>query len=246
MRVHMIMQGKGGVGKTLASTLLAQYFTEKNKKIVCFDTDPVNTSFAGYRSLNVKVLELMENEEIKSRNFDNLIEDIANSDADEIIVDNGASSFVPLSLYLIDNDIPSVLADMNIEICLHSIIAGSQALLDCINGFNALIKNFTKNGKPDNLSFYVWLNTFQGSIEIENKNFYEMKCFKNNQDSIKAVLELPELKKDTFGADFTEILKNKQTFKEGYGDMTKPIMVRQRLKNLEKKMFGILEESGLC
>ena len=29
----MIMQGKGGVGKTLASTLLAQYFTEKNKKI---------------------------------------------------------------------------------------------------------------------------------------------------------------------------------------------------------------------
>ena len=100
--------------------------------------------------------------------------------------------------------------------------------------------------KPDNLSFYVWLNTFQGAIEIENKNFYEMKCFKNNQDSIKAVFELPELKKDTFGADFTEILKNKQTFKEGYGDMTKPIMVRQRLKNLEKKMFGILEESGLC
>ena len=35
MRVHMIMQGKGGVGKTLASTLLAQYFTDKNKKIVC-------------------------------------------------------------------------------------------------------------------------------------------------------------------------------------------------------------------
>ena len=77
-------------------------------------------------------------------------------------------------------------------------------------------------------------------------HFYEMKCFKNNQESIKAVFELPELKKDTFGADFTEILKNKQTFKEGYGDMTKPIMVRQRLKNLEKKMFGILEESGLC
>ncbi|WP_031578382.1 AAA family ATPase [Ruminobacter sp. RM87] len=245
MRVHMIMQGKGGVGKTLASTLLAQYFLAHEKKIACFDTDPVNTSFAGYRSLNVKVLELMQDDEIKPRNFDNLIEDIANSDADEIIVDNGASSFVPLSLYLIDNDIPSVLADMDVEICLHSIIAGSQALLDCINGFNALIKNFTKNGKPENLGFYVWLNTFQGAIQIENKNFFEMKCYKNNHESIKAVLELPELKKDTFGADFTEILKNKQTFSEGYSDMSKPIMVRQRLKNLEKKLFKVLEEGGL-
>lgn len=245
MRVHMVMQGKGGVGKTLVSTLLAQYFLSRGKKISCFDTDPVNTSFAGYRSLNVKVLELMEDDEIKPRNFDTLIEDIANSDADEIIVDNGASSFVPLSLYLIDNDIASVLADMNIEICLHSIIAGSQALLDCINGFNALIKNMTKNGKPDNLCFFVWLNTFQGAIQIENKNFFEMKCYKNNSDSIKAVLELPELKKDTFGADFTEILKNKQTFSEGYSDTTKNIMVRQRLKNLEKKLFKVIEEGGL-
>ena len=57
--------------------------------------------------------------------------------------------------------------------------------------------------------------------------------------------ELPELKKDTFGADFTEILKNKQTFSEGYSDMSKPIMVRQRLKNLEKKLFKVLEEGGL-
>lgn len=72
-----------------------------------------------------------------------------------------------------------------------------------------------------------------------------MKCYKNNHESIKAVLELPELKKDTFGADFTEILKNKQTFSEGYSDMSKPIMVRQRLKNLEKKLFKVLEEGGL-
>ena len=70
MRVHLIMQGKGGVGKTLASTLLAQYFLAHEKKIACFDTDPVNTSFAGYRSLNVKVLELMQDDEIKPRNFD--------------------------------------------------------------------------------------------------------------------------------------------------------------------------------
>lgn len=38
---HMIVQGKGGVGKSFASMILAQYMKEAAaNEVFCFDTDP--------------------------------------------------------------------------------------------------------------------------------------------------------------------------------------------------------------
>ena len=37
--VHLILQGKGGVGKSLVAAILVQYFREKQKVVQCFDTD---------------------------------------------------------------------------------------------------------------------------------------------------------------------------------------------------------------
>jgi ectoine hydroxylase-related dioxygenase (phytanoyl-CoA dioxygenase family) len=54
----------------------------------------------GYQHLNVTKLDILDGDEINSRHFDELIELIATADTD-IIVDNGASSFVPMSHYLI-------------------------------------------------------------------------------------------------------------------------------------------------
>ena len=40
MTIHFTLQGKGGVGKTLVSNLLAQHQISKKTKLVCIDTDP--------------------------------------------------------------------------------------------------------------------------------------------------------------------------------------------------------------
>ena len=45
--VHMILQGKGGVGKSFIASLLAQHKIADHKSILCIDTDPVNATFAG-------------------------------------------------------------------------------------------------------------------------------------------------------------------------------------------------------
>lgn len=250
MRVHLIMQGKGGVGKTLISALISQYFLSQNKKILCIDTDPVNTTFAGYKTLDVKVIGLMEDNTIKPRNFDNLIEAIAHSEADDIVVDNGASSFVPLAHYLLNNNIPELFRDMNIELCIHTVIVGSQGLLDCINGFDALVRNFIRNNDTENQEsskpkLYVWLNHYFGPIEAEGKQFFDMKCFQNNSEYITQVLQIPTMEAETYGLDFTEILQNKVTFKEAYQNENLTIMNRQRLKNLEKKLFKIIADGEL-
>src|SRR4051812_12685787 len=114
-KIHVILQGKGGVGKSVAAAFLAQYKISKGQELVCVDTDPVNATFHGYKALNVRRLQIMEADEIDPRNFDALVEIIAASTGD-VIVDNGASSFVPLSHFLISNRVPELLTEMGHEL----------------------------------------------------------------------------------------------------------------------------------
>ena len=87
-KIHTTLQGKGGVGKSLIATTIAQYKVNKGQIPLCIDTDPVNASFAGFKVLNVKRLEILEGDEINTRNFDMLIEMIAAS-PDDVVIDNG-------------------------------------------------------------------------------------------------------------------------------------------------------------
>ena len=81
-KIHTTLQGKGGVGKSLIATTIAQYKVEKGQTPLCIDTDPVNASFAGFRSLGVKRLDILKGDEINTRNFDTLIEMIATASDD--------------------------------------------------------------------------------------------------------------------------------------------------------------------
>ena len=49
--VHLILQGKGGVGKSFIAALLAQYLQEKGVAVRCFDADPVNSTLASFPAL---------------------------------------------------------------------------------------------------------------------------------------------------------------------------------------------------
>ena len=74
-KLHLIMQGKGGVGKTFAAVVLSQYLKSLGKDIICVDTDPVNRAFAGYAALNVVATELVAGTKILPAKFDELILD---------------------------------------------------------------------------------------------------------------------------------------------------------------------------
>jgi MinD-like ATPase involved in chromosome partitioning or flagellar assembly len=107
-RIHMMLQGKGGVGKSVIAATLAQYLESKGQKPLCIDTDPVNATFHGYKALDVQRLQIMEDDEINPRRFDALVDLMARS-SDAVVIDNGASSFVPLSHFLISNEVPALL-----------------------------------------------------------------------------------------------------------------------------------------
>ncbi len=73
-KIHMVLQGKGGVGKSMIAATLAQYKTGKGAKPLCIDTDPVNSTFEGYKALSVSRLDIMDGDEINTRTFDALVE----------------------------------------------------------------------------------------------------------------------------------------------------------------------------
>jgi len=234
-KIHMILQGKGGVGKSFISSTLAQHKIAKGKNPLCIDTDPVNATFYGFKQLNVKQINVMNQDEIDPRKFDDLIELIAKTEND-VIIDNGASTFVPMSHYLISNQIPTLLLDMGHELVVHTVITGSQALLDTLNGFVQLIKQF-----PKEALFVVWLNPYWGEITMHGKQFEEMKAYLDHKHRVSAIIRIPHYKPETFGKDLREILQAKSTFDEALKNNTLPVMVRQRLTIIRRQLFTNIE-----
>ncbi len=238
-KIHMVLQGKGGVGKSLIAAILAQYNVSKGKQPLCIDTDPVNATFHGFKALKVKRLQIMDGDEINPRHFDSLVELIAPSTVD-VIIDNGASSFVPLSHYLISNQVPALLQEMGHELVVHTVITGSQALTDTVNGFAQLATQF-----PAESSFIVWLNPYWGAIEYEGKSFEQMKAYINNKSRVMAIIKMPTLKEETYGRDLADMLQEHLTFDEALANSALTIMTRQRLKIVKSALFAQLDNSAV-
>ena len=233
--IHLILQGKGGVGKSFIAAILAQYKQSKDQNPLCIDTDPINATFYGYKSLGVRRLQIMQGDEINPRNFDALVELIAPSKND-VIIDNGASSFVPLAHYLISNQVPALLVEMGHSLIVHTVITGGQALLDTVSGFAQVITQFSAE-----TMFVVWLNPYWGPIEHEGKSFEQMKAYLANKSRVAALVQIPALKEDTFGRDLSEMLQARLTFDEALAMESLTIMTRQRLKIVKTQLFAQLE-----
>lgn len=236
-KIHVILQGKGGVGKSVAAAFLAQYKAEKGQELSCIDTDPVNATFHGYKALDVKRLRIMEADEIDPRSFDTLVELIAASRGD-VIIDNGASSFVPLSHFLVSNQVPALLTEMGHELVVHTVVTGGQALLDTVSGFSQLVSQF-----PAEALFVVWLNPYWGPIEHEGKSFEQMKAYTTNKGRVSAIIQIPALKKETYGRDLGDMLQARLTFDEALAMPSLTIMTRQRLKIIKGQIFGQLDQA---
>lgn len=238
-KIHMVLQGKGGVGKSFVAAMIAQYKVSKGQAPLCIDTDPVNSTFHGYKALNVVRLRLLNGEEIDSRNFDALIELVAETKSD-VVVDNGAVSFMPMAHYLLINDVAATFERFGHELVIHTVITGGQALSDTVNGFAQLVKKFAGEAQ-----FVIWLNPYWGPIEHAGLAFEEMKAYRANRNRIAAIVQIPTLKHETFGRDLREMLEERLTFDEALAMPSRTIMTRQRLKMVQRDLFGEIDTAAV-
>ncbi len=233
--VHFILQGKGGVGKSFAAALLAQYQKDAGRAQGLVDTDPVNSTFYGYTALGAERIELMEEGTLNERRFDQVIERILEEDQ-SFVIDNGAASFIPLSSYLLENDVIQLLLDSGRRVMIHTVVTGGQAMMDTLNGFNTLASQL-----PEGAELIVWLNEFFGPIEADGKQFEEMKVYKQYKDKVKGLIRIHRQTSATFGTDVQLMLENKLTFDEVATSGQFGLMAQQRLKTVRKQIWSQLE-----
>jgi len=235
--IHLTLQGKGGVGKSLVAAILAQFFKNSGRDVSCIDTDPVNRTFAQYAALGADRLQLRdEHNRIDQRSFDVLMERFLTQDGATFVVDNGASTFLPLWHYLLENNALDYLRGNGRKVYVHTVITGGQALVDTLNGFHELAQTTQER------NIVVWVNEYFGRVEADGKKLTEMAAFRDNAEKVCGAVVLAKRNQDTFGRDLEEMIAAKLTFKEAINDGKLPIMAKQRLKLVQRDIFEQLEK----
>jgi len=95
--VHLVLQGKGGIGKSVVASWLAEFLISRGQPVRCIDGDPVNRSLGQYKALAAEKLDLVNQEGLLQRaRYDALMERFMTEDA-VFLVDSGATAFTKSS-----------------------------------------------------------------------------------------------------------------------------------------------------
>lgn len=234
--VHLVLQGKGGVGKSLAAALIAQHRRGQGRRLLCIDADPLNRTLSGYRSFadDLFELDLMCEEGIAPAAFDRMMDRIADHDGD-VVVDTGASAFLPLSLYIVENDAAAALQDLGHQVTVHTVVTGGQAMADTLNGFEAIVEQF-----PEGIEVVVWVNEFFGAVERDGKAFTELAAYQRLRSRVHGMVTIRQ-GSELFARDFKALLEARQTFAEALDDTSHAWMSRVRMKKIRDGIFDQLD-----
>lgn len=137
MSIHFIMQGQGvalqpqmlricAVFASLTSSANKPHFPRIVAFFKALGAAPINLSLSKYKSLNVKTIDIMDGDEIDPGRFDQLIHHIAESPPEhQMVVDIGASCFVPLCSYMKQRHAFEVIQSLGFNSYIHTLISRS-------------------------------------------------------------------------------------------------------------------------
>ena len=131
---------KGGVGKSVTARVLAQYFIDKGRAFTGFDTDRSHTSFTRFYAdyASPVVVDTYEGLDMIVGEFE---EPSTDGKTPSVIVDLAAQTAAPLSRWIRDSDLISLMAEMGVTVNFwHLADAGKDSveLLDrLINTYGA-------------------------------------------------------------------------------------------------------------
>jgi hypothetical protein len=232
--VHISLQGKGGVGKSFIASILTQYFISKGQNVNAIDADPVNQTLAEYSGLSVNRLNLLKEGSVDQREFDLLMERFL-TESGTFVVDTGASTFIPLWHYILENQALDYLRERGKRVFVHSVITGGQSLNDTLAGFEQLAE--TTRGK----NIVVWLNEYFGSVLPDGAEFRDTAVCRKHADKVHGSVAIVRRTADTFGRDVEEMISQKMTFEEALSGSGFTIMARQRLRVVQRDLFKQLD-----
>jgi hypothetical protein len=233
--VHLVLQGKGGIGKSVVASWLTEFLTTRGQKVCAIDADPVNRSLGQFKALAVEKLDLINrNGVIERSRFDSLVDRFA-TEGTVFVVDSGATAFLPLWTYIVEADMIRVLREAGLSVYVHVPISGGEMLNDTLLGFNTLAMSATEK------SLVVWINEYFGPISRDGKAFEQMQVYLENEAKVLMSVGIPQRSPDTFGETIRRMREKKLTFQEAIDSPEFMLVQRSRLHIVRRDLFEQLE-----
>jgi hypothetical protein len=157
------------------------------------------------------------------------------------VVDTGATTFVPLWNYMLENEIVGFLAAHNRRAYIHSVVTGGQAMSDTLNGFAKIAA--TSGGR----NIIVWLNEYFGEVQgKDGRQFDELKVAQDQAERVLGAVTIRERNHHTFGDDVKEMLQRRLTFDAAIQNENFSLVSKQRLAIVRRDLFDQLDSLALA
>ncbi len=241
-KVHFFLNGKGGVGKSTKASFFIQYLKSFSTALG-IDCDASNSTLSGYKALNIKQIKITSNDDnntIDKSKFDNVMEQILTSDAEHVVIDSGASSFLSQMAYMVKTDTFILLGENNFQVHIHLAIAGGDMIKDSFIS----VKNILKQIQGD-IIYHIWLNEYFGSFINKDIHFIDTQYFKEIKPKITSTIILEKQDSDLVGKDIKKMLMNQLTFDEINTDENFSIFQKSRLKKFKEELFNNIQQNLL-
>lgn len=237
--VHLVLQGKGGIGKSVIASWLGEYLLKRGENVHCIDGDPVNRSLTQYRFLNAEKLDLVNEEGLIVRmRYDALLERFA-SERGSFVVDSGSTAFLPLWSYIVETEVVRVLREAGRKLYVHCVVSGGEMLSDSLLGFDTLARS-----TPDR-NVVVWINEYFGPVARDGKTFDQMNVFQKHADKVVGAIGIPQRSADTFGATVLLMREKKLTFDEAIQSNEFMLAQKSRLHIVRRDLYEQLDKLEL-
>lgn len=162
--IHFIGGEKGGVGKSVVSRLLAQYYIDNNIPFVGHDSDRSHASFARFYADYASKIIVDDYESL-----DQVIENAPNIDS-RIIIDLAAQAMRPLSRWIDDSGLIEGQAEIGLQLTFWHVMDDSK---DSVILLGELLERFQHN-----VNYVIVLNQGCGeSFDIFNASSAKQRAF---------------------------------------------------------------------
>jgi hypothetical protein len=220
---------KGGVGKSVVSRVLAQYFIDTNRPFIGFDTDRSHQSFTRFYGdfASPVIVDTYEGLDVIASVFE---ESIEKGQEQNVIVDLAAQTGIPLTRWIKDSDLFAVMAEMGVTVNFwHVADVGKDSvelLGRLINTFEAGPNYFVVKNEGRGSDFSL----LDGSAALDKALSLGARVI-----SLAQLHEASMRKIDRQNASFWSALNNR-TDPDSLG-----LLERQRVKHWLKKTYDTLD-----
>ena len=127
--VHFIGGEKGGVGKSMTSRLLAQYYIDTNRPFMGFDSDASHSTFSRFYGDFASPVMVGDDESL-----DSILETCETQPDQDLVIDLAAQTSTRLGEWIEETDVFGLLEELGHQVYLWHVMDDGKDSVDLLEG----------------------------------------------------------------------------------------------------------------